>query len=134
MASSSKNISMPLVFAISIGSVFAMVACTLFAMAWYSYENKKIVTANVNAAPMHSAEFEAKYGEGDDAEQNKNLHQVGQRTFQGENEPFPSRHHYMTIEDAMDQIVRENGGHIEHSHAPGEDEEDGHDDHEGHDH
>ncbi|MFI4859477.1 MAG: hypothetical protein ACIAXF_02225 [Phycisphaerales bacterium JB063] len=130
MASSSKNISMPLVFAISIGSVFAMIACTVFAMAWYSYENKKIVTANVDAAPMHSPEYQAKYGEGDDAEQMMNLQRFGRADVQVEG-AMPERHRYMPIEDAMDKVVLDNGGHLEHSH---EDDGHDHDDHAGHDH
>ncbi|MEM9415725.1 MAG: hypothetical protein AAGA29_09650 [Planctomycetota bacterium] len=134
MASSSKQISMPLVFAISIGSVFAMIAITVFAMAWYAYENNKVVSANVNAAPVHSAEYEAIYGEGEDAEQNANLHRTGQITEQKPGEPFPTTRYFMPIEDAMDQVVLENGGHVEHSHE-GEDDDHGHDhDHNGHDH
>lgn len=130
MASSSKNISMPLVFAISIGSVFAMVASTVFAMAWYAYEDNKAVSANVKAAPMHSAEYEAKYGEGEDAEQNANIH----RHARIDSQPvggMPETRYLFPIEAAMDRVVRENGGHIEHSHE--DDDDHGHD-HDGHDH
>lgn len=136
MASSSKNISMPLVFAISVGSVFAMVAITVFGMAWYSYEDRKVVNARVTDAPMHNEAYEAKYGEGEDSTQMLNLQRTGTETVQPEGE-MPATRTYLPIGAAMDQIVAEHGGHIEHSHE-GEDEHGhghghGHD-HEGHDH
>ena len=128
MASSSKQISMPLVFAISVGSVFAMVAATVFGMAWYSYEDRKVVNARVSDAPMHNEAYEAKYGEGDDSTQMSNLHRSGTHTNQAEGE-MPATHTYLPIGAAMDQIVAQHGGHIEHSHE-GEDDHD----HAGHDH
>lgn len=134
MASSSKQISMPLVFAISVGSVFAMVAITLFAMAWYAYESKKIVNANVAATPMHSAEFEAVYGDDAESAQEKNLHRLGQETIQLPGEAVPMTHRYMPIEQAMDQVVAENVTEVDHGHAHDEGDGHDHDDHEGHGH
>jgi len=131
MASSSKNISMPLVFAISAGSVFAMVAITVFGMAWYSYEDRKVVNERINDAPMHNEAYEAAYGEGEDSAQMLNLQRTGTHTSQAEGE-MPATHTYLPIGAAMDQVVAEHGGHVEHvehSHE-GEDEHG----HEGHDH
>lgn len=133
MASSSKNISMPLVFAISVGSVFAMVASTLFAMAWYAYESKKVVNANIAATPMHSADYEAAYGDHEYSAQVKNLNRMGQETFQAEG-GMPETHRYMPIGQAMDQVVAENVTEVGHDHTHEDGDDHDHDDHEGHEH
>ncbi len=130
MASSSKNISMPLVFAISVGSVFAMVAITVFGMAWYEYEDRKVINARVEAAPMHNEAYEARYGAGADSVQMQNLNRTGSMTFQPER-GMPETVTYTPIDRAMEQVVAANGGHVEHNHA--HDDHD-HGDHEGHDH
>lgn len=128
MASSSKNISMPLVFAISVGSVFAMVACTLFGMAWYEYEDRKVINSRVEAAPMHNETFEARYGEGADSVQSRNLNRTGTETVQPDG-GMPEVLTYTPIDRAMEQVVADHGGHVEHDHAHDYD-----DTHEGHDH
>jgi len=123
-----KHFSMELFFSLFVGSVFAMVACTVFGMAWYSYEDRKVVNARISDAPMHNQAYEAEYGEGDDSAQMVNLGRTGEKTFQQEG-GMPETHTYLPIGAAMDQIVAQHGGHIEHSHE-GEDEHD----HAGHDH
>ena len=126
MASSSKNISMPLVFAISVGSVFAMIASTVFGMAWYAFENRKVINARVDTSPMHSKAYEAKYGAADDSQQSLNLQCTGTQTIQLPGEGFPTTHVYTPIDQAMRQIVAANTRPAEH------DDDHGHDDHGGH--
>ena len=58
MASSSKTINMPLIFAISIGATVSLVAITMFGLAWYEYEARRTLTNQVlledgKAAPTH---------------------------------------------------------------------------------
>lgn len=127
MASSSKNISMPLVFAISVGSVFAMVAITVFGMAWYEYEDRKVINARVEAAPMHNEAYEARYGEGADSVQSQNLNRTGTETVQPVGESVPVTFTYTPIDRAMEQVVADHGGHVEHDHAHDDDAHEGHD-------
>ena len=64
MASSSKTINMPLMFAISIGAAVSLVATTMFGLAWYEYEAKVVLREQVfegedgKPAPMHDASYE----------------------------------------------------------------------------
>jgi len=63
MASSSKNINMPLIFAISIGASVSLVAISMFGLAWYEYEAKVVLREQVleedgMPAPMHDAAYE----------------------------------------------------------------------------
>ena len=63
MASSSKTINMPLMFAISIGAAVSLVATTMFGLAWYEYEAKVVLREQVleedgKHAPMHDATYE----------------------------------------------------------------------------
>ena len=58
MASSSKTINMPLIFAISIGATVSLVAITMFGLAWYEYEARVVLRDQVlledgKAAPTH---------------------------------------------------------------------------------
>lgn len=119
---------MPLVFAISVGSVFAMVACTVFGMAWYEYEDRKVVNSRVNHAPMHSEAYEAKYGAGDDSEQSQNLNRTGTETTQPRGE-MPVTTTYTPIGRAIDRVVAENTRPVDDGHDHDHD-----DDHAGHDH
>ena len=58
MASSSKTINMPLMFAISIGAAVSLVAITMFGLAWYEYEAKVVLREQVIDKPMHDASYE----------------------------------------------------------------------------
>ena len=53
MASSSKNINMPLIFALSIGAAVSLVATVMFALAWYEYEQRVVLNEQVLSLPMH---------------------------------------------------------------------------------
>ncbi|MEM1356372.1 MAG: hypothetical protein AAGC44_03880 [Planctomycetota bacterium] len=57
MASSSKNIKMPLVFAISVGGLFALVASVVFGIAWYAYQDKVTLRKQVLSEPTHPADY-----------------------------------------------------------------------------
>lgn len=64
MASSSKNINMPIMFAITIGATVSLLATTMFGLAWYEYEAKRTLTNQVllkdgKAAPTHNAAYDA---------------------------------------------------------------------------
>jgi len=63
MASSSKNINMPLVFAIAIGSVVALIVSVMFGLAWYEYENRVVLQDNVIDSPTHDDIFDARMAE-----------------------------------------------------------------------
>ena len=70
MASSSKNINMPVLFAISIGAAVSLVVAVMFALAWYEYEDRVVINDHVLSAPMHTddhnktrAEQEANLGD-----------------------------------------------------------------------
>lgn len=74
MASSSKTINMPLIFAISIGATVSLVAITMFGLAWYEYESRVVLREQVLEGPTHSdaydrvrAEQEANLGDIDAA-------------------------------------------------------------------
>lgn len=58
MASSSKNINMPVMFAISIGAAVSLLATTMFGLAWYEYEAKRILSQQVLVGPTHSETYE----------------------------------------------------------------------------
>lgn len=63
MASSSKQINMPLMFAISIGATVSLVAITMFGLAWYEYESRVVLREQVlekdgMPAPTHSDAYE----------------------------------------------------------------------------
>lgn len=74
MASSSKSINMPLMFAVTIGATVSLVASVMFALAWYEYEAKVVLREQVIETPTHSpayndrlAEQEANLGDIDKA-------------------------------------------------------------------
>lgn len=58
MASSSKNINMPVMFAISIGASVSLLATTMFGLAWYEYEAKRTLTKQVLVGPTHSETYD----------------------------------------------------------------------------
>jgi len=58
MASSSKSINMPLMFAISIGAAVSLVAISMFGLAWYEYEARVVLNEQVLVLPMHDATFD----------------------------------------------------------------------------
>lgn len=88
MASSSKNINMPLIFAISIGSAVSLVAIVMFGLAWYEYEARVVLNDQVLVKPTHDAEYDKAL-----AEQLENL---------GD------------IDKAMHEIAEAQGHHAEH--------------------
>ena len=53
MASSSKSINMPLMFAISVGASVSLVAITMFGLAWYQYESRVVLQDQVLDTPTH---------------------------------------------------------------------------------
>lgn len=64
MASSSKTINMPLIFAICIGATVSLVAITMFGLAWYEYEARIVLREQVlmqdgKTAPTHDEAYEA---------------------------------------------------------------------------
>ncbi len=59
MASSSKTINMPLMFAISIGATVSLVAITMFGLAWYEYESRIVLNEQVLSGPTHDDAYEA---------------------------------------------------------------------------
>lgn len=74
MASSSKQINMPLIFAISIGATVSLLATTMFGLAWYEYESRVVLNEQVLQGPTHDdaydrvrAEQEANLGDIDAA-------------------------------------------------------------------
>lgn len=73
MASSSKTINMPLLFAISIGASVALVATTMFALAWYKYEAKVVLRDQVLEGPTHDDHYDKAL-----AEQQANLGDIDQ--------------------------------------------------------
>ena len=88
MASSSKTINMPLMFAVSIGASVSLVATVMFSLAWYEYERRVVLHDQVLVAPTHGedydkalAEQEAKLGDIDKA-----MHQVAVENSQGHEE------------------------------------------------
>ena len=64
MASSSKQINMPLMFAVSIGATVALLATTMFGLAWYQYESRVVLNEQVLVdedglpAPTHDQAYE----------------------------------------------------------------------------
>ena len=58
MASSSKTINMPLMFAISIGATVSLVAITMFGLAWYEYESRVVLNEQVLTGPTHDAAYD----------------------------------------------------------------------------
>lgn len=71
MASSSKSINMPLMFAVSIGAAVSLVAITMFALAWYQYEARVVLTEQVIETPTHDAVYDKAL-----AEQEANLGKI----------------------------------------------------------
>ena len=63
MASSSKTIHMPLIFAISIGATVALVAITMFGLAWYAYESRDVLRDQVLVGPTHDDAYEKRKAE-----------------------------------------------------------------------
>lgn len=90
MASSSKTINMPLIFAVSIGATVSLVATTMFGLAWYAYESRVTLREQVLVKPTHDEQYNTRL-----SEQEANL---------GE------------IEKAMHQIAAENSGHGDAGH------------------
>jgi len=84
MASSSKSINMPLMFAVSIGATVSLVAITMFGLAWYEYEARVVLNQQVLTGPTHDDVYDDRL-----AEQEKNLGDIDQ---------------------AMDNIVTAHGG------------------------
>ena len=91
MASSSKSINMPLIFAVSIGAAVSLVAIVMFALAWYEYEARVVLNDQVIDAPTHDALYEQRA-----AEQRANLE---------------------GIESSVQHIVSENGPDQGHEHG-----------------
>lgn len=58
MASSSKTINMPLMFAISIGATVSLVAITMFGLAWYEYESRVVLRDQVLTGPTHDDAYD----------------------------------------------------------------------------
>jgi|GEM_PF-2395528 len=58
MASSSKTINMPLMFAIAIGSAVSLVAISMFGLAWYQYESRVVISEQVLSQPMHDQNYD----------------------------------------------------------------------------
>ncbi len=58
MASSSKSINMPLMFAISIGATVSLIATVMFALAWYQYEARVVLRDQVINTPMHDQAYD----------------------------------------------------------------------------
>lgn len=58
MASSSKTINMPLIFAISIGAAVSLVAITMFGLAWYEYESRVVINEQVLVLPTHDDTYD----------------------------------------------------------------------------
>ena len=63
MASSSKNINMPLIFAISIGAAVSLLAVTMFGLAWYQYEARRTLTDQVLVGPTHTDAYDRAHQE-----------------------------------------------------------------------
>lgn len=63
MASSSKNINMPIMFAISIGATVSLLATTMFGLAWYEYEARRVLNDQVLTGPTHDETYEARKAE-----------------------------------------------------------------------
>lgn len=63
MASSSKSINMPLMFAISIGATVSLLATTMFGLAWYEYEARRVLNDQVLTGPTHDDIYEARKAE-----------------------------------------------------------------------
>lgn len=68
MASSSKSINMPLMFAISVGASVSLVAITMFGLAWYEYESRVVLNEQVLSKPTHDDVYNKAL-----EEQNQNL-------------------------------------------------------------
>lgn len=58
MASSSKQINMPLIFAISIGATVSLVAISMFGLAWYEYEARVVLNEQVLQGPTHDDAYD----------------------------------------------------------------------------
>ena len=58
MASSSKSINMPLMFAVSIGATVSLVAIVIFALAWFEYEQRVVLKDQVLTGPTHDVEYD----------------------------------------------------------------------------
>lgn len=58
MASSSKTINMPLLFAISIGATVSLLATTMFGLAWYEYEARRVLNDQVLTGPTHDETYD----------------------------------------------------------------------------
>lgn len=58
MASSSKTINMPLMFAISIGATVSLVAVTMFGLAWYQYESRVVLKEQVLTGSTHDQTYD----------------------------------------------------------------------------
>ena len=104
MASSSKDIKMPLVFAISIGSVFALVASVVFGIAWYAYQDKVTLREQVLTEPTHPVQYETMI-----KTHREHLQQTGTETVPGMGaQAQPTVYQRMPIDQAMQEVVAEN--------------------------
>jgi hypothetical protein len=54
MASNSKTINMPLMFAISIGATVSLIAISMFGLAWYEYEARVVLREQVLEGPTYN--------------------------------------------------------------------------------
>jgi len=63
MASSSKQINMPLMFAVSIGATVSLLATTMFGLAWYEYEARVVLNEQVLTGPTHDQAYERQRAE-----------------------------------------------------------------------
>lgn len=99
MASSSKNINMPLVFAVAVGSIFALIASVVFGLAWYEYEQRVALREQVLSEPTHTAEFDAVI-----QQQTGDLHRTDQTQIPRDGmAPLTIQH--QPIEQAMQRVV-----------------------------
>ena len=103
MASSSKQIKMPLVFAISVGSVFALVASVVFGIAWYVYQDQVTLREQVLSEPTHPADYEALMQSQRGHLEQTGVERVGQDTESTRQEVYQR----MPIDQAMQEVVAE---------------------------
>lgn len=63
MASSSKTINMPLIFAVSIGATVSLIAIVMFGLAWYEYEYRLVLKDQVLSLPTHDDQYDQRLAE-----------------------------------------------------------------------
>lgn len=103
MASSSKQIKMPLVFAISVGSVFALVASVVFGIAWYAYQDHVTLREQVLSEPTHPIDYQSRQ-----QQMQEDLKQAGPQTVPGTTpDAAPTVYQRMPIDQAMQEVVAE---------------------------